>query len=1254
MFLCALVLSLASCQHQWSRAIADYQDDGKHKASHVTVCPELYLPRDDCVTLDQLMSGNLIKSNTTFKFKPATFLIKKGAVIRFENVGNITLESAGAYKVDITCVWNNSGFIFNNVSGLVVQNMIFSGCMTDTTPCSVVLIDMDDPSWGVSLCVAESSNIMLRNLTLRDGMGGIAASNVYGNFTIENSLFDHNMDGPGFSLLCNNSSELCSQCHSDRKQLSITISNSQFIDSSFFLISEGNLAFAIYIVIEIGRWTPTAILMENVTISNNTRVYLTTPGISLYSSSAVLHTVIKGINYANNHVIGEDLNVGYAPALVYVPTSISMSSMEIIDSSFVNNDFRGNSQAMESFDDSDEHDSGILHFFCYNVMISISNTTISNNTGWFSAAIRLELGPYKTTHEVRYSFLLDNSIIANNSFYMSDYYKKGSVQLYSVSNVTVHNCSFVNNSATGLLVEKSNIRFSGDNIIRGNKGYNGGGMALYFGSTLTLSEDVTISFEDNLAENNGGGLYVNEVALHDAFYSDDDGCFITVHKHKTTLLHFSNNSAKTAGNDWYGGDLYCSTHRGKYGWQVTTDITDFPANYILDVTSDPLHVCDCSTESNQNCINFARTIQKIWTFPGKLFNMPLLAVGQLLNTSPLSGVPTAIYAGLLPLHNKSGNIPDSMRVQNGKRNCSSSNLMYRVSSSNPSETMVLTVEDNIDKIPQYFLTLWQLNVSQWHTSVETLRLHHLTVPAYVHIHLQPCPVGFELSEKGDCICSSLLNEYVKSCSIDTMLITRKPPIWLSSVNSSHEPYVYMIHKHCPFDYCLSGSFNFSLEHQDAQCNNNRSGILCGKCKPGYSLTLGTNECKQCTNIYLLLLVPFGLAGILLIVFLSLTDMTVTAGTINGLLFFANIVRENQATFFPPRAAKGFLSVFIAWLNLDIGISTCLYDGLDAYAFMWLQFSFPIFIWLLATGIIIGSRYFAFMSKLSGSNIVHVLATLFLLSYTKFQRTIAAGLSFTIVDMSNGTNLFVWLSDGNVRYFEGKHIPLFLVSIFFLFSLFIPYTLSITFGPWLQSKTQYKVFRWVLKLKPFFDAYFGPLKDKHRYWTGILLISRLVLSLISSVNVLGDDNVNISANIILIFFLLVLVWQSGGVYKIWIVSVLDSFFLINLGVLSLISLCNKFSQDPDSSQYVTVCVSVGSVFAVFCLILLYHCLKRLGLLAAISKRYPLPARVPLLEEVDNCEEDSDDDLLNVIDEGRISDPQIMRASKTARSCNPDTY
>ena len=43
--------------------------------------------------------------------------------------------------------------------------------------------------------------------------------------------------------------------------------------------------------------------------------------------------------------------------------------------------------------------------------------------------------------------------------------------------------------------------------------------------------------------------------------------------------------------------------------------------------------------------------------------------------------------------------------------------------------------------------------------------------------------------------------------------------------------------------------------------------------------------------------------------------------------------------------------------------------------------------------------------------------------------------------------------------ESTSLDLFLISIMFLLALFIPYvyTTSVTFGPWQQSKTQYKVF-----------------------------------------------------------------------------------------------------------------------------------------------------------------------------------------------------
>ena len=73
-------------------------------------------------------------------------------------------------------------------------------------------------------------------------------------------------------------------------------------------------------------------------------------------------------------------------------------------------------------------------------------------------------------------------------------------------------------------------------------------------------------------------------------------------------------------------------------------------------------------------------------------------------------------------------------------------------------------------------------------------------------------------------------------------------------------------------------------------------------------------------MWVLLWVPaFALAGIALVVVLIALNLTVSVGTINGLVFYANILRVNQATFFPFNTTNSFLSWFIAWINLDLSI-----------------------------------------------------------------------------------------------------------------------------------------------------------------------------------------------------------------------------------------------------------------------------------------------------------------------------------------------
>ena len=173
------------------------------------------------------------------------------------------------------------------------------------------------------------------------------------------------------------------------------------------------------------------------------------------------------------------------------------SSFSIIDSSFINNDYI-------KIPNYGTHFNGLC-FDASHMMLSMKNVTISNNTGWYDTVLLLSGGDDRANE---LNFLFEDSIVADNTLYVSENYKRGTVQLDNVGNITIHGCSFVNNSATGLLVKSGNIYFGGKNIVSGNRGYDGGGMALYLSSTLSLTENATVLFEDNVAENKGGGIYV--------------------------------------------------------------------------------------------------------------------------------------------------------------------------------------------------------------------------------------------------------------------------------------------------------------------------------------------------------------------------------------------------------------------------------------------------------------------------------------------------------------------------------------------------------------------------------------------------------------------------------------------------------------------------------------------------------------------------------------------------------------------------
>ena len=204
--------------------------------------------------------------------------------------------------------------------------------------------------------------------------------------------------------------------------------------------------------------------------------------------------------------------------------------------------------------------------------------------------------------------------------------------------------------------------------------------------------------------------------------------------------------------------------------------------------------------------------------------------------------------------------------------------------------------------------------------------------------------------------------------------------------------------------CLSSS-----DSADEQCAYNR--IMWNVSN---SLVFGSTHCQDCSD--LLTHIPFVLAGIALVVFSLLLNLTIATWTVHGLIFYANILTANHSLLLPP-STSNFLTVFISWLNLDLGIETCFYDGMDSYGKFLLQLAFPTYVFLIGTIIALCEVSKKVTFLLSNRNPVAALCTLILLSYSKLIRTIITALQVTHLDYPDGSREIVWLYDANFSYFS---------------------------------------------------------------------------------------------------------------------------------------------------------------------------------------------------------------------------------------------
>ena len=745
-------------------------------------------------------------------------------------------------------------------------------------------------------------------------------------------------------------------------------------------------------------------------------------------------------------------------------------------------------------------------------------------------------------------------------------------------------------------------------LLFNNSAFQGGALSITSSLfMITVGYQSSIQFINNTAFDVGGAVYSKS----------SPPCIFMITDYSAKLYFKGNHAQYGVGHHMYGAsvrDASCDTvhisranKRGKPHCWHDFEVPEGHIGISFDpglnktlspVSSDAQRVCLCDSNGKPQCANISYIFTNVSVYRGETITLLAYVVGYDFGTTVGMIHARFIYSDTLSK-------PDKSQVEINDEKCFP--FTYTVYSKCDYEILLLQTsflpvsayisnKSTKQDIFKYKDTI-NREISNYvsHDHFGCIASELLTTPIFINITLLPgCPPGLTLNHNGtECRCYPVLSDGFK-CSVrnKTGFLQWNSTVWVNATFKESHYTGIIYNRFCPLLYCKSGNKTVNIgDDPSKQCASNRTGILCGACVENFSLAIGSSQCIECPNSHsVTLLLAFTAAGVFLVFFILVLNLTVTQGLVNGVIFYANIVWAYKIILFPSYIGENylftFLHIFVAWLNLDFGIETCFFVGLDAYWKTWLQFLFPFYIWLIAGVIIVACRYSSCLTNLIGSRGVPLLATLFLLSYMKLLRTAVDATSVAVITQYPQKTYAVWYLDGNLCYCQHPHIYLFIAAIGTLVFLWFPYTLLLLFIQPLRRVSHPRPLKWINKLIPVYDAYFSPLKDRHQYWFGTMLLVRGILLILLTVTSMANPELNVF--ILFLFIALLLFYVSVKyVYKRMTVRLLESATLLNLIVLSAGTL---YKWESTVSRSILLEVSIGITFIQFCVIVVWSLIK----------------------------------------------------------------
>ena len=354
------------------------------------------------------------------------------------------------------------------------------------------------------------------------------------------------------------------------------------------------------------------------------------------------------------------------------------------------------------------------------------------------------------------------------------------------------------------------------------------------------------------------------------------------------------------------------------------------------------------------------------------------------------------------------------------------------------------------------------------------------------IQLSPCYLGFQHNnESMKCECYD--REDIVRC--DGVISNIRRGYWLGTVEDK------VTATTCPINFCdftcceTSNGYHSLLPDRKDQCTSHRSGVACGSCKEGYTLSYGADciSVDKCTAGWIILVVTLTILYWIAIVVgaFAMMHYKLPIGYLYALTYYYSIVDVLLGQhLYLYSSLHTTTDVLFSVFNLSPQLlrQLCLAKGLSGVDVYFIHYVHPLVILLILIKIVLLARCSQRLSLFISKGIIHVICLLLLLSYTSIitiSLLLIRSLKFYDVDKT-----YTYLSP-DLEYLHGRHLVYFIVAMICVITVVIGLPLILLLEPFLNRKINFT------RIKPLLDQFQGCFKDQYRWFASFYMICRLV-------------------------------------------------------------------------------------------------------------------------------------------------------------------